>query len=261
MKIHYLHHYFHNPPHPITVALIGCGGTGSNLLTQLGRIDYCLKELEHPGLFVTVFDADRVTEANLGRQLFSRTEIDQYKSIANVTRCNRFFGTNWKAIPDHYSMQTSQNLVGHNIIVSCVDTAGARLEIDQVIKTQNCDMPCSQPGQIHYWLDTGNTKKRGQVVIGSIRKIKQPAKSKYKCIAKLPTLLDLFPNIEEHDQEEIQGPSCSVPQALARQDLFINSLIAQYAGDLLWNTLKEGFTLYNGEFINLESKKANPIRL
>lgn len=260
MKIHYLHPYFHDPPHPITVALIGCGGTGSNLLTQLGKIDYCLKELEHPGLFVTVFDADRVSEANLGRQLFSPTEIDQYKSIAIVNRCNRFFGTNWKAVPDHYSMQTSQNLLGHNLIVSCVDTARSRLEISQAIKTQNFDKT-TQPEQIHYWLDTGNTKKGGQVVIGSIRKIKQPVKSKYKCIAKLPTLLDLYPDIEEHDKEEIQGPSCSVAQALARQDLFINSLIAQYAGDLLWNILKEGFTLYNGEFVNLESKKANPIKL
>jgi len=119
----------------------------------------------------------------------------------------------------------------------------------------------SHPYEIYYWLDTGNTKDGGQVILGSLRKIKQPRDSKFDCVSKLPTLLDLYPNIEEHDNEEIQGPSCSVAQALGRQDLFINSMISQYAGTLLWRTLKEGFTIYNGAFLNLVNLKSNPIKL
>ena len=56
-----------------------------------------LQALGHPGLHLTAFDPDTVTEANIGRQLFSETELGLNKATALVTRVNRFFGYAWEA--------------------------------------------------------------------------------------------------------------------------------------------------------------------
>ena len=62
-RIHYIDNYLINPQHPVTVNLIGAGGTGSQVLTGLARLDVTLRALGHPGLFVTLYDPDIVTEA------------------------------------------------------------------------------------------------------------------------------------------------------------------------------------------------------
>ena len=90
-KIHYTDRYLLNPYHPVTVFVIGAGGTGSQVATGLARISVALQALGHPGLHVTVFDPDTVTEANIGRQLFSGSELGLNKAAALVTRINRFF--------------------------------------------------------------------------------------------------------------------------------------------------------------------------
>ncbi len=43
-------------------------------------MNVALQVLGHPGLHVTVFDPDIITEANIGRQLFSETELGQCKA-------------------------------------------------------------------------------------------------------------------------------------------------------------------------------------
>ena len=77
-RVHYIDNYLVNPQHPVTVNLIGAGGTGSQVLTCLARLDTALRGLGHPGLFVTLYDPDIVTEANMavscsGRLIWDRT--------------------------------------------------------------------------------------------------------------------------------------------------------------------------------------------
>ena len=72
-KIHYTDNYLLKPYHPVTVFIIGAGGTGSQVITNLARMDTALQASGHPGLHVTLFDPDTVTQANIGRQLFSET--------------------------------------------------------------------------------------------------------------------------------------------------------------------------------------------
>ena len=96
-KIHYTDNYLLSPHHPVSVHVIGAGGTGSQVGTNLARMDMALRALGHPGLHVTVFDPDTVSKANIGRQLFSESEIGLNKAVALVTRINRFFGSTWGA--------------------------------------------------------------------------------------------------------------------------------------------------------------------
>ena len=48
-KIHYTDRYLLNPYHPVTVFVIGAGGTGSQVATGLARISVALQALGHPG--------------------------------------------------------------------------------------------------------------------------------------------------------------------------------------------------------------------
>ncbi len=94
-RVHYIDNYLLNPQHPVTVNLIGAGGTGSQVLTCLARLDVTLRALGHPGLFVTLYDPDIVTDANIGRQLFRQFRPGLNKAQCLITRVNNFFGNDW----------------------------------------------------------------------------------------------------------------------------------------------------------------------
>ena len=250
---HYVHNYILDPYHQLTVNVIGCGGTGSQVLTALGRMSYALKKLGHPGLHVTAFDADIVTAANCGRQLFSEQEIGLNKAEALITKLNFFFGTKWESIGEYYK-EGSQLA---NITISCVDTVAARLEIRDSLEHPSNSL---DEQATYYWLDLGNLADRGQVVLGTTpkRSIGQP-KGRKDCVAKLPDVTEIFDlrKIKEKDQ----GPSCSLAEALTKQDLFINSAIANTGMAILWKMFSVGYLDMHGAFLNLTTMQTNPIRI
>ena len=136
-KIHYTDQYLLNPYHPVTVFVIGAGGTGSQVVTGLARMGMALQALGHPGLHVTVFDPDTVTEANIGRQLFSEAETGLNKAVALVTRINRFFGYAWEAKGKSFPSRRkhdddSPGLA--NIIITCTDNIRSRLDLWRLLK-------------------------------------------------------------------------------------------------------------------------------
>src|ERR1035437_725382 len=101
-KIHYVADYIINPGHKVTVNLIGAGGTGSNMLSNLAMINKGLIALGHPGIYVTLMDDDIVTEANIARQLFYTPDLGLHKAEVLISRVNRAFGTQWDAICERY---------------------------------------------------------------------------------------------------------------------------------------------------------------
>lgn len=137
-KIHYTDNYLLSPYHPVSVHVIGAGGTGSQVATNLARMDMALRALGHPGLHVTVFDPDTVSEANIGRQLFSASEIGLNKAMVLVTRINRFFGGTWTAESRRYPVRKAgKDNKGHwaNIIITCTDNIRSRLDLWRLLKT------------------------------------------------------------------------------------------------------------------------------
>ena len=158
-RVHYIDSYLINPQHPVTVNVIGAGGTGSQVLTCLARLDTALRGLGHPGLFVTVYDSDTVTEANIGRQLFSPSDTGLNKAQCLVTRVNNFFGNGWRAVPDIYPAilkdARRDNLA--NITITCTDNVKSRLDLWNTLKA----VPVSEYrsyGTPLYWMDFGNTQ-------------------------------------------------------------------------------------------------------
>ena len=54
-------------------------------------------------------------------------------------------------------------------------------------------------------------------------------------------------------------PSCSLAEALTKQDLFINATLSQMGSTLLWNLFREGLTPYRGFFLNLKDFRTQPL--
>jgi PRTRC genetic system ThiF family protein len=254
MIVHYADKYLLNPQHKITVNLIGVGGTGSIILTRLASLNEALISLGHPGLHVYCYDGDTISAANIGRQMFSPADIGINKAICLVTRINRYFGYEWEAIPEAYTsiLQRSKN-----ITISCVDTAAARVSIHYLIKNEEAKTPFDLP---KYWLDFGNLMKTGQVVLGTCGNIKQPASTDNMGVSKLRNVVELFPELKKIKEKD-QGPSCSLAEAITRQDLFINSSLADLGMNLLWNLFREGMVTCQGLYLNLETMSVNPIKI
>ena len=272
MAVHYTADYIINPMHPVTVNVIGCGGTGSQVINSLARMNSALKALGHPGLFVRAIDPDKVTVANMGRQLFSPADVGDHKCTVLVGRINRFFGTDWEGVPLLYNAKA--NLSTANITISCVDTGAARKEIKKVLieasripKPYPTNMGYMQESRLepfekpYYWMDFGNMMDRGQVVIGTCRKIKQPEKSEFACKETLPTIDKLHPHIFKDNKNDDQGPSCSLAEALNKQDLFINTNLANMGLGILWKMFRELHIKYHGAYVNLDSCVVNPIKI
>ena len=248
--VHFVAPYFLNPVHRISIDVVGCGGSGCQMLSALARIDHALWALGHEGLFVTAYDPDEVTEPNIGRQLFSESELGMNKAQAMITRLNRFYGLDWKAVPKKYPLGNTPN-----ILITCVDNVQTRQTIGEALaKKRTNKMPAEH--RWYYWLDLGNGQRTGQAVLGSA-KIDQPKSDKYTPCPILPLVTEEFDfaAVDEADS----GPSCSMAEALSKQDLFVNSVLVQMAGSLLWSLFKDAAISTRGFYLNLDSFKTSGI--
>ena len=249
---HYAAKYFMDPTHKISVSVIGIGGNGTQALNDLAKINSSLIALGHVGLNVTAYDDDIVEEPNIGRQKFSPQDLGQNKASVIVTRINRFYGTDWKAVQEKYK---SKNKVDTNIIISCVDNVKTRADIHKdFIKINSNTTEYYTP---YYWMDFGNGKNFGQFVLGSVE-IPQP-ESKHETAPMLKNIFDIFPNME--NDEDINEPSCSTREALIKQDLFINSLVVTHGMSLIWELLNSCVITSNGGYVNLGKGIVTPIKL
>lgn len=258
--MHYADNYLINPTNPITINLIGAGGTGSRMLTELARMNHSLIALGHLGLQVNLFDDDVVTQANQGRQLFADAEIGLFKAVALINRTNRFFGTSWKAVTEQFSTVNLKSLPNRgkaNIYISCVDTVSSRFDIATCLKDYTGNSNFQRTKSL-YWLDIGNAQNTGQAILSSVGEIKQPNSNLYRTVSNLPMVTDEFKELLEV-QTDNKEPSCSLAQALEKQDLFINATLASMGASLLWKLFREGMTQHRGFFLNLGNYRSEPI--
>ena len=256
----------------VIVSLVGMGGSGSMMLTELGRIHTAMRALGHPGgLMVVAYDPDRVTDANRGRQMFAASDVGHYKATVLIHRVNAFFGTNWIARPSRIQDDPVKwQITGApaHILVTCVDSGPKRAEIATAVQS-NIIRPFPR-----YGLDLGNGADYGQVVLGETpyfewspdrqaiegsqprtdpkpdRKA-DPAGWIQASAGRLPTVLDLYPELGEMEGNDT--PSCSIAEALDRQDLFINRHMTTWAGTVLWKLFREGRLDYHAAWVNLSS--------
>lgn len=249
----------------VAVHLVGVGGNGAQMAACLARLDIAMKALGHPyGLHVTAFDADRVSEANVGRQLYSPADIGLHKAALTVHRLNQFYGLDWLAKLCRYEQHVERSYLSEapHIVISCVDSAAAR-----AILHHRFFHGGAAPA---YWLDLGNTEQSAQVVLGEPDDgtRNRPANAPINGGAgsaqdtqqlRLPCVTELFPTLLTPSPNEQDTPSCSVRVSLAAQGLFVNDVAVRFAAQLLYELFSKGRLHQHGVVINLESKRSGPI--
>ncbi|MBK1666928.1 hypothetical protein CKO28_02580 [Rhodovibrio sodomensis] len=220
---------------PVKVCLAGCGGSGSQVLSGLARLHTCLLAVGHPGLEVVAVDPDRVSQANVGRQLFAPADLGQFKTDVLINRLNLWYGVGWEARVERLTLETATATIRHcDLLIGCVDTVTARLEIGAAAERVNAAL----------WLDLGNETTWGQVVLG------HPVPDRPET-PRLPTVLELFPHLTDSAGAEDDGPSCSLAESLTRQSAFINQMMATVALDALWRIFRSGRIDRFAWFVNL----------
>ncbi len=260
--VHFTDNYLISPTNPISVNLIGAGGTGSKVLTALMEINESLIALGHAGLQVRLWDDDIITSANLGRQRFFECETGLYKSVALINRINRCIGTNWKAETLKFEKDKFGRLPENAraiITITCVDNVQARFGVAEILNELRYRRYYQDEPK--YWLDFGNSQDTGQVLLSTIGEIKQPNSENYQTVASLPFVTDEFGELLKQSEQEDNTPSCSLAEALEHQDLFINSSLTQMGCSLLWNLFRRGMTEYKGFFHNLKDFRTHPIKV
>ena len=235
----------------VTIHLVGMGGNGAQMAACLARLDIAMKALGHPyGLHVSAFDADTVSEANVGRQLYSRADIGRHKAIVTVHRLNQFYGLDWAAHPTRYESMLAErySTPSVDILISCVDSRSARRVLHEAVTDGN--------HSYRYWLDLGNTEATAQVVLGQgVRRLdSQPE-------PRLPCVTELFPELLDESIPDDNQPSCSVRVSLASQGLFINDVAVRFGAQLLYELFSKGRLTQHGAMINLDSKRVGPIEV
>jgi PRTRC genetic system ThiF family protein len=219
------------------------------MLNCLARMDYSLMMLNMKRIFVHVYDDDKVNEFNVGRQSFLPSECGLYKSDVLVSKINAAYGLAWESNKIRYNEENCRTNYLNDIVITCTDNVASRQYVHKMISEQR---------KPYYWLDLGNNRNGGQALLGS-SKIKQPKSKKYKVVDKLNGL-EAFVNIKEmvDDPDE---PSCSMAEALNKQDLFINSTLANMGASILWKLLKDKYITVNGLFFNMDTMTTNPVNI
>ena len=229
----------------IRILLVGCGGNGAQMLMGLASLDTALRSISSRALHVTVVDDDIVTEANLGRQPFYPCDIGHSKARTLTERINLAHGLAWKAV--HGRAPMAIGLESVDLLISCVDTASARRALGAALAEGK-----SGPA---YWMDLGNRARDGQYLIGC------PDREGSADRARLPTVLEAFPELADESVADDDAPSCSVAEALERQSLFVNRVLASHALALLFDLLARGSIGHAGAFMNLATGQTVPIPL
>lgn len=262
LKVHFTDDYLISPTNPITINLIGAGGTGSKLLTALMEMSHSLIELGHAGLFVRLWDDDIITTANLGRQRFFESEVGLNKSVALINRVNRCSGTNWKAETRKFERDNFGRIPEEaqaTITITCVDNVQTRFDVAEILSVLGNRKTYRDTPK--YWLDFGNNQHSGQVLLSTIKSIEQPNSEKYETVASLPFITEEFGELLKQSEEQDNTPSCSLAEALTKQDLYINSSLAQMGCSLLWSLFRNGMTENRGFFHNLKDFRTHPIKV
>jgi PRTRC genetic system ThiF family protein len=222
----------------VQIVVAGCGGIGAYVVQHVGRLMRVLYD-DQKGVNLTLVDPDIVKEQNLGRQLFCDAELGESKAVALARRYGQAWGLQTMVYVSEYSESV---LMGADltVLVGCVDNPAGRAALSDTLKL-NTEEPGPNNLPKVWWLDCGNVKDTGRVLLGSASTYEQlrgSFKDKRMCI-NLPSPAMQYPSllIPERGTAGEREMSCAERAAANLQSLNINAAIAVQASDFLTRLL------------------------
>lgn len=227
----------------IKIALVGCGGSGSSMLTELFQMSEIFKKLGCDGFDVTAYDGDLVSESNVFRQNFWQHDVGNNKADVLISRFNQFGGVNWKSKPVFFTGEMAVN-EDYDLLITAVDKASVRHEIGRFLDNSV---------KRALWLDMGNDNHQSNVILGNA------SRQNFYGGKRLPTPFELFGSQwEESAKTEVDTASCSTEEAISKQTFGINGMTARSAASmLLFPLLRFGKLEHHGLFIDLHQAEVS----
>jgi len=222
-------------PGPMTVALCGCGGTGSHIAQALARIARHWRDGGGAPLRLLFIDGDTVEEKNVGRQLFAPADVGKNKAQILAARFSALFGLAIDAVAEMATVDRLASLGGLTrryggkndsvgILVGAVDNAVARKSLHGALHQQKC---------WHLWLDCGNHEEAGQVAVGTeTDAAKLHDAIKVGICAKLPAPSLIYPGLLAATERQRRA-DCAAAMEDNLQGLMVNMQVAAIAAAYL----------------------------
>lgn len=213
---------------PKEIVLVGCGGTGAQWANGIARIIRMMQDTGKSTPHVRFVDPDHFEIKNVGRQLVQDVSIGENKAIELARRFNMSLGLCIEAIPEAFDPEKHVSRYSGTIICGAVDNWQARRAISEAKNA--------------LWIDCGNSRYSGQVVIGTtsdvtnIQSSLSGIKPEDKTIRWLPNAAAAFPELLEPDPEEerlAQTLSCAELLELSLQSATINGFVANIGTEYL----------------------------
>lgn len=232
--------------------LVGAGGTGSFMAMNLARLAFELRGLGKQTKIVVV-DPDNVETGNIPRSNFCFAEIGLNKAETIAGRISRAWGIEVGIIGESFrpallqsksddwsvSVSNSNKLT---ILVGCVDNHLARIQLHETLKLHNeksYDANCPRL----WWIDGGNGRDSGQVLIGNRLNEKEICQSagKSPILSLLPAPSLQHPELLQSEnakmrrntQQANERLSCAERIRLGEQSLNINQRVAVEMSEML----------------------------
>jgi PRTRC genetic system ThiF family protein len=255
--------------------LVGAGGTGSFMAMNLARLAFELKQHGKAATIVIV-DPDRVETDNIPRSNFCFAEIGQNKAETLANRVSRAWGIEVGFVKegfqpallqsknDDWTVQSS-NSNKLTILVGCVDNHPARLQMHEAVKFYNEQRYASDGARL-WWIDGGNGRDTGQVLIGNRLDGKTVCESARNSpilsLLPAPSLQhpDLLREGEKNARNSINGHpqkndpmTCAERIRLGEQSLNVNQRVAVEMNEMLTALLLTNSLKRFASYFDLES--------
>lgn len=225
----------------LRIIQVGAGGTGSFAALAIARLMYELKELGKAAELLIV-DPDRVESGNIPRSNFCAAEIGSYKAQSLATRITLAWGLechyeNERFDAEVHLKQTSGDYRTLTVIVGCVDNHLARREMHRAVEMYQGYR--SDDAANIWWIDAGNGKFSGQVLIGSTTKrLKSESHFVGSSICRslpAPSLVhpELLIDQESKTRQQTAPISCPERIRLGEQSLNVNQRAAVELAEML----------------------------
>lgn len=210
----------------VTIALCGCGGTGSHLAQTLSRLAAHCRDTGGPYVQLVFIDGDTVEHKNVGRQLFAVSDVGKNKAQSLAARFSAVFGLSIVAFPHMLEGATHiANASPYGILVGAVDSAAGRRAIAHQLGSYNWKA----------WIDCGNHESSGQVVCGNtLAKDSLHAAISLGMCAKLPAAPLLYPELLQ-DAPKRPREDCAAAMLDNAQSLMVNQTMAAIGGQYLYD--------------------------
>lgn len=217
--------------------VVGAGGTGSFVVPALARLIFELKQQQNKSAEILIVDPDVVENGNIPRSNFCFAEVGRYKAQTLAERVSMAWGIETsfsceKFDAEKHLKNSNSDYRNLMIIVGCVDNYLARREMHRALDEFRSYGGASRV----WWVDGGNGKESGQVLLGSTTKPLKPEQyfTGTSICRALPSPSLQHPDLLE--PEKLHAPSeisCPERVRMGEQGLNVNQRVSVEIAEIL----------------------------